>query len=206
MIPYTTRFIRPFRLQEQDGSYLLLSTYARDLLSLLVLAPNALPLQILWALYFTSEDSSLMLHLFNSMGTGGLTPPGRHSRRATMNRQSTSGLPNNGYAGGISSGGYGGGAGGGYGGPPIVNTTRSMSGAVSNKDAPTVSGVPGSAVGASAPLISGGGVGDTSAGSHQTGPTGGDQDDGEGYAYKAKALYACGFHSVYCKIFPHRRT
>lgn len=145
-----------------------------------------------------------MLHLFNSMGTGGLTPPGRHSRRATMNRQSTSGLPNNGYGGGIPSGGYGG-AGGGYGGPPNVNTTRSMSGAMSNKDAPTGSGVPGSAVGATAPLMSGG-IGDTSAGSHQTGPTGGDPDESEGYAYKAKALYACGFHSVYCKIFPHVHT
>lgn len=144
-----------------------------------------------------------MLHVFNSMGTGGLTPPGRHSRRATMNRQSTSGIPNNGYAAGISSGGgYGAGAGGGYGGAPNVNTTRSMSGALSNKDVPVGSGTPSGVIGASAPLMSGGVVGDTSAGSHQTGPAGGDQDDGEGYAYKAKALYACKFHSsLACSTF-----
>lgn len=134
------------------------------------------------------------------MGTGGLTPPGRHSRRATMNRQSTSGMPNNGYGGGISSGGgYGGGVNSSYGAPPNVNTTRSMSGAMSNKDTGLGVGAPannsttalGNGLGASAPLMSAGGVGDTSAGSHQEGPTGGDPDDPDGYAYKAKALYAC---------------
>jgi SHO1 osmosensor len=136
-----------------------------------------------------------MLHVFNSMGTGGLTPPGRHSRRATMNRQSTSGIPNNGYGRGISSGVYGGGAGASYGGgAPNIDATRSMSAALSNKDVPVGPGAPGSAVGASAPLMSGGGAGDTSVGSHQTGPSGGEQDGSEGYAYKAKALYACKFH------------
>lgn len=133
------------------------------------------------------------------MGTGGLTPPGRHSRRATMNRQSTSGIPNNSYGGGgiSSGGGYGGGVGGGYGGAPNANTTRSMSGAMSNKDvgmnppASASTAALGAGLSASAPLMSGGGVGDTSAGSHQTGPTGADPEDSDGYAYKAKALYAC---------------
>lgn len=131
------------------------------------------------------------------MGTGGLTPPGRHSRRATMNRQSTSGVPNNGYGGGVSSGaGYGGGVGGGYGAAPIANTTRSLSGAMSNKEGTvngagnTSSAVLGGGLGASAPLMSAGGPGDTSVGSH-TGPTGGEPDENQGYAYKAKALYAC---------------
>ena len=30
---------------------------------------------ILWVLYFTSEEDSLSLYIFNSMGTGGLSPP-----------------------------------------------------------------------------------------------------------------------------------
>ncbi|KAI0094248.1 hypothetical protein BDY19DRAFT_981804 [Irpex rosettiformis] len=48
---------------------------------------------IIWALYFTSEEDSLMLHIFNSMGTGGLTPPGRRRRRT----QSVHGMGGNGY-------------------------------------------------------------------------------------------------------------
>lgn len=50
---------------------------------------------IIWALYFTSEEDSLMLHVFNSMGTGGLTPPGRRRRRT----QSVHGMGGNGYGG-----------------------------------------------------------------------------------------------------------
>ncbi|PSS29605.1 hypothetical protein PHLCEN_2v2753, partial [Hermanssonia centrifuga] len=48
---------------------------------------------ILWTLYFTSEEDSLMLHIFNSMGTGGLTPPGRRRRRT----QSVHNMSGNGY-------------------------------------------------------------------------------------------------------------
>ncbi|KAK7686738.1 hypothetical protein QCA50_010338 [Cerrena zonata] len=39
---------------------------------------------ILWTLYFTSEEDSLMLHIFNSLGTGGLTPPSRRRRTRPM--------------------------------------------------------------------------------------------------------------------------
>lgn len=106
--------------------------------------------------------------------------------------------------GGVGGGGYGGGGissngavGGGY-GAPSNNVSRSMSGAMSNRDMPTGSANLsnpnlGGAMGATAPLMAGAGngVGDTSIGSHQTGPAGGEQDDSEGYAYKAKALYAC---------------
>lgn len=54
---------------------------------------------IIWTLYFTSEEDSLMLHMFNWMGTGGLTPPGRRRRRT----QSVHGMGGNGYgAGGYS--------------------------------------------------------------------------------------------------------
>lgn len=51
---------------------------------------------IVWTLYFTSEEDSLMLHLFNFMGTGGLTPPGRRRRRT----QSMHNMTGNGYTAG----------------------------------------------------------------------------------------------------------
>ncbi|GJE87691.1 high osmolarity signaling protein [Phanerochaete sordida] len=51
---------------------------------------------ILWTLFFTSEEDSLMLHIFNSMGTGGLTPPGRRRRRT----QSLHNMTGNGYSAG----------------------------------------------------------------------------------------------------------
>jgi SHO1 osmosensor len=38
---------------------------------------------ILWVLYFTSEEDSLSLYVFNSLGTGGLTPPSRRRRTRT---------------------------------------------------------------------------------------------------------------------------
>ncbi|KIP10076.1 hypothetical protein PHLGIDRAFT_85496 [Phlebiopsis gigantea 11061_1 CR5-6] len=48
---------------------------------------------ILWVLYFTSEEDSLILYWFNSLGTGGLTPPGRRRRRT----QSMHNMGGNGY-------------------------------------------------------------------------------------------------------------
>lgn len=61
---------------------------------------------ILWVLYFTSEENSLTLHLFNTFGTGGLTGPGRNGfrpggRRMTgshVNMQNGGGV---GYTGGM---------------------------------------------------------------------------------------------------------
>ena len=50
---------------------------------------------ILWTLYFTSEEDSLMLYVFNSLGTGGLTGPGRRRRRPT----SVHNIAGNGYSG-----------------------------------------------------------------------------------------------------------
>ncbi|KAJ7082431.1 hypothetical protein B0H15DRAFT_441566 [Mycena belliarum] len=44
---------------------------------------------IMWVLYFTSEEDSLALHLFSRLGTGGLTPA---HRRRTMTEQPASGL------------------------------------------------------------------------------------------------------------------
>ncbi|KAF8831972.1 hypothetical protein F5051DRAFT_402756 [Lentinula edodes] len=58
---------------------------------------------IVWVLYFTSEEDSLALHIFNSMGTGGLTPP---SRRRRTRAQSVHNVTN-GYGGYASGGGIG---------------------------------------------------------------------------------------------------
>lgn len=61
---------------------------------------------ILWVLYFTSEEDSLALHIFNSMGTGGLAPPSR--RRRTMVRTEPpmhNMAGNGGYANNYASGG-----------------------------------------------------------------------------------------------------
>ncbi|KAI0330624.1 hypothetical protein GY45DRAFT_1250515 [Cubamyces sp. BRFM 1775] len=58
---------------------------------------------ILWVLYFTSEEDSLLFHVFNSLGTGGLTPPSRR-RRATRTT-SMMNMGGNGYTAGYASGG-----------------------------------------------------------------------------------------------------
>jgi len=59
---------------------------------------------ILWVLYFTSEDDSLALHIFNSFGTGGLTPPSRR-RRSPRGTSIHMNSPGNGYAAPYSAGG-----------------------------------------------------------------------------------------------------
>lgn len=59
---------------------------------------------ILWVLYFTSEEDSLQLHIFNSMGTGGLTPP---NRRRRAGRGQSLHMGGNGYGGAYGGGGIG---------------------------------------------------------------------------------------------------
>ncbi|KAF7307456.1 Osmosensor protein [Mycena indigotica] len=92
---------------------------------------------IVWVLYFTSEEDSLALHIFNLLGTGGLTPP---SRRRRTRAASTHDMGGNGYAGnygtggGIGSdmgydskmGGMGGGIGSGIGGGSQTMGVRSQ--------------------------------------------------------------------------------
>jgi SHO1 osmosensor len=56
---------------------------------------------IVWVLYFTSEEDSLTLHVFNSWGTGGLTPPSRRRRTRAPSVHDM----NNGYNGSYASGG-----------------------------------------------------------------------------------------------------
>lgn len=70
-------------------------------------------LQILWVLYFTSEEDSLVLHLFNLLGTGGLTPPRRGGRRHSRT-SSGQGMGVNGAYGAYGSGGIGSANGGGF--------------------------------------------------------------------------------------------
>ncbi|KAF9446116.1 hypothetical protein P691DRAFT_794960 [Macrolepiota fuliginosa MF-IS2] len=59
---------------------------------------------ILWVLYFTSEEDSLAFHIFNSMGNGGLSPPSRRRRTRTQSSMHNMG-GGNGYAAGYPSGG-----------------------------------------------------------------------------------------------------
>ncbi|KAN0100417.1 hypothetical protein V8E55_000401 [Tylopilus felleus] len=169
---------------------------------------------ILWVLYFTSEEDSLALHLFNSLGTGGLTPPSR--RRRT--RGPSVHMASNGYAANYS-------AGAGIGsqdipydpasktsgtiGPAAVRSQNSFVGGGSIDGVPPRIGAapPGSTHGtpvpppgqltnpdqnaATSPLI-GSGVAGVGAGNAPTASTA-SQDPTpapDSFTYKAKALYA----------------
>jgi SHO1 osmosensor len=58
---------------------------------------------IIWLLYFTSEEDSRIFYIFNLFGTGGLTPPSRRRRNTRI--QSGHMATNNGYATNYASGG-----------------------------------------------------------------------------------------------------
>ena len=183
---------------------------------------------ILWVLYFTSEEDSLALHIFNMLGTGGLTPPSRRRRTRTQssvhNMQSGNGYPSSYGGGGISSAdGYdtkiGGGIGGGaYGSPTQMLRTQNSFGGSLNDNARSIGGGgagsihnqpslggPGSIGGAdngpSSPLMAGVGAGNNSnAGSNaETQPPPQQQEQ---WLYKAKALYACTSHPCCALSFP----
>jgi SHO1 osmosensor len=178
---------------------------------------------ILWVLYFTSEEDSLALHIFNSMGTGGLSGPGRRRRG---NRAQSVHNANNGYAANYSPGGgignhdipydtkVGSGIGsGGLGGSPGGPGLRSQNsfGGGSHLEAPAArsvggggsttnvnAGGPGSIgggdnIGANSPLMGSGAAG-VGAGGTTGGSASGDGPTTDSYAYKAKALYACKCH------------
>ncbi|KAJ7665098.1 hypothetical protein DFH06DRAFT_1186626 [Mycena polygramma] len=160
---------------------------------------------ILWVLYFTSEEDSLTLHIFNLLGTGGLTPP---SRRRRTRGQSVHDMSGNGYANNYASGGgigshdmaydakMGSGMGSQTAGVRSQNSfggasegggmgTRSLgtgaAGSMSNLPQGGPGSIGGGDNGPSSPLMAG-------AGSTPTGSApGGDEGN---YQYKAKALYA----------------
>ncbi|KAL5519556.1 SHO1 [Sanghuangporus vaninii] len=164
---------------------------------------------ILWILYFTSEEDSLALHVFNMMGTGGLSPPSRR-RRAT--RGASMHMAGNGYTGSYAGGGIGpgdvpydakigSGVGmgmntrsnaslGAPGGGSIGAATRSLG------QTGSVSGVQSTAnpdtIGASSPLMGSGNAG-IGAGGGMSSPEHSAIDPTpapDTQTYKAKALYA----------------
>ncbi|KZT74955.1 hypothetical protein DAEQUDRAFT_807236 [Daedalea quercina L-15889] len=168
---------------------------------------------ILWVLYFTSEEDSLMLHIFNSLGTGGLTPPSRRRRAARTTSMHTMGA-GNGYQAGFAS--TPGGMATGYdtkmasslGGPigsgnsfnagSVEGPPRSITGTGSINNAP-IGGGPGSAGGgdhgmsANSPLMGGNaGVGSGGGPPMPTTPGAGETSLDDGVLYKAKALYSYG--------------
>ena len=187
---------------------------------------------ILWVLYFTSEEDSLALHLFNSLGTGGLSPPSR--RRRT--RGPSAHMASNGYAANYS-------AGAGIGsqdipydpaakmpgtiGPAAVRSQNSFVGGASIDGAPPrslgpVPPPPGSAhstpippsgqlagpdtnTGPTSPLISPGTAG-IGAGTtlSASSPSPEVVQEQEAYTYKAKALYACPYS--YSTLHPDFHT
>ncbi|KAF9486334.1 high osmolarity signaling protein SHO1 [Pholiota conissans] len=164
---------------------------------------------ILWVLYFTSEEDSLTLHIFNMLGTGGLSSPSRRrrTRQASMHGiQSGNGYPTN-YAsgGGIGShDGYDAKLGGGaYGSPnptgirsqnsfggSLNDNTRSVgggtgAGSIHNQNTMGGTGsIGGADNGPSSPLMAG--IGSGNSGTLADAPAA----PTEQYLYKAKALYA----------------
>lgn len=160
---------------------------------------------IIWVLYFTSEEDSLVLYFFNLLGTGGLTPPSRRRRR-------TQGSIHNGYAtnyqaGGIGSHdmGFGQKTGSGIGSPGGGPAARSQNsfGGVASEGAGTRSIGPGSI--SNVQTNNTGGTGEPgSIGGDNNGPSSPlmgagsagaqvETPQAEAYSYKAKALYTCMF-------------
>ncbi|TDL26335.1 hypothetical protein BD410DRAFT_741601 [Rickenella mellea] len=161
---------------------------------------------ILWVLYFTSEEDSLSLHIFNSMGTGGLTPPNRRRRtRGPSLHMGGNGYPSGGYAsgGGIGPGdvpydtkpasGMGVRSPGSIGGAGSITGNRSIGGGTGG--AGSITGAPSGAggdPGAASPLMNsntaGVGAGGGLNSPERTSP--GENAAGGEFSYKAKALYA----------------
>jgi len=176
-------------------------------------------IDILWTLYFTSEEDSLMFHVFNSLGTGGLTPPSRRRRTRPMSAHNAG----NGYTAGYSAPpggvmGYDAKMTNSFAGPvgstnnsfkaPSVEA-RSIGGAGSVHNMSTGPGGPGSVsgiepqnTGVSSPLMgsgnagvgAGGGPGGASPLPPPAASTSSPQDStgpsaADNFLYKAKALY-----------------
>jgi len=155
---------------------------------------------ILWVLYFTSEDDSLALHIFNSFGTGGLTPPSRR-RRSPRGNSVRMNSPGNGYSAPYS-------AGGGI-GPGMYDAKITGNGSFHDPTEPTTRSIGGGSI-TNGPTSIGGGsirnestVGSPMMGSGNAGIGAGggnsplnsgvpDPTPGsDGTVYRAKALYAC---------------
>ncbi len=169
---------------------------------------------ILWVLYFTSEEDSLAFHIFNSMGNGGLTPPSRRRRTRTQSSMHNMG-GGNGYVGGYTPQGgmgaqdvaYDAKVGGGYSsGGNVIRSQNSFVGSIdaANRSIGAGTGGPGSInnaagtttagsiVGADngphSPLMAGVGAGGSQATNSAVEPL---PQPAEIFSYKARALYAC---------------
>jgi SHO1 osmosensor len=166
---------------------------------------------ILWVLYFTSEEDSLSLHIFNMLGTGGLTPPSRRRRTRTQsslhNTQAGNGYQTN-YASGGGIGShevYDAKVGSGYGSPnPAgVRSQNSFGGSLNDGMTRSIGGTGAGSIhnqpgggggvsiggvdnGPSSPLMAGIGSGNSGPGSNIEAS----QQPPESYLYRAKALYA----------------
>ena len=176
---------------------------------------------ILWVLYFTSEEDSLALHIFNMLGNGGLSSPSRRRRTRTQSvmhdMPSSNGYPTN-YAlgGGISShDGYDSKIGtGAYGSPnPVgIRSQNSFGGSLNDNLTKGETGGPASLrneIGAgsiangvdngpSSPLMVGVGAGGSTVASNPDQQQQQQQSSSQPdtYLYKAKALYACEFYHL----------
>jgi SHO1 osmosensor len=159
---------------------------------------------ILWLLYFTSEEDSLLLHIFNSFGTGGLTPPSRRRRSPRAASVHNMSGPGNGYSAPYSAGGAAPATydskmsgNGSFHGDNLEPGNRSMVHAGSVTGTPT--NAPGSLRGDStvgSPLM---GPGAAGIGAGGGAPASGGESElsvPEGFAYKAKALYGCESYSL----------
>ena len=176
---------------------------------------------ILWTLYFTSEEDSLALHVFNSLGTGGLTGPGR--RRTRHMSVHNLGAGNGGYTAGYSAPGAGIGPGAydtksftapvrsdhnSFKAPSVDNRGMGGAGSVNNMPGAGTLSTNGGGMennaGLASPLMGpgnagvGAGGGPTGQGSpgapaapQSVGPADTSVASADGYIYRAKALYAC---------------
>ena len=166
---------------------------------------------ILWVLYFTSEEDSLALYVFNMLGNGGLSSPSRRRRNRTQSAvhdiPAGNGYPTNyalgggigshdGYDSKIGAGAYGSPNTGGVGshnsfaGSLNDNVTKGGTGGASLRN--ETNGINGVDNGPSSPLMAGVGAGgSTTASNPEKQAQEQSQPQPESYLYKAKALYAC---------------
>jgi SHO1 osmosensor len=166
---------------------------------------------ILWVLYFTSEEDSLSLYLFNSLGTGGLTPPSRRRRtRTTSVHNSAAYGGGGGYtATGIGPGGYDTKLNNSFapdiGSSPLNNMNMATVPTAQSQRSGTSVGAPASPgpappslgpdtsgpQGVNSPLMSTPGNAGIGAGGGPPLPTDTSVGSDTAYPYRAKALYAC---------------
>ena len=172
---------------------------------------------ILWVLYFTSEEDSLALHIFNMLGNGGLSSPSRRRRTRAQSVMhdipSGNGYPTN-YAlgGGIGShDGYDSKIGGGAYQSPSTAVVRNQNsfgaslndnlpksgtgGPPSLRDQTSVGSIAGVDNGPNSPLMAGVGAGGSITASNPDQLQAQAPSQPDTYLYKAKALYACKLSS-----------